>query len=129
MKKHMRTLEFIILSAELENLHPSENNTRTDRLEYMLNELRLPYKAIEGVYKGVSEASFLVVVKDESEIECVTDLGLKSFGQESILFRDFKGQASLVFNNGITQDIGTFTRTTEVSECYSIVGGQKWVCS
>lgn len=122
--------EFIILSAELSTEDNLENAIRTERLAMMLEDLHLPFKVIEGVYKGTSEVSFMVTVKNESEYETVKDLGLKTFGQESVLFRNLHGLAFLVYGNGKLESIGRFQQVNDVEkeESYSVVDGNFWVC-
>lgn len=141
MKKHMQLNEFIILSAELSTLSYSENLVRSLRLLDLLHDLKLPFKQIKGVYKGTSEVSFMVVVKDEAEIDTVTRLAFQSFNHESILFRDYKGNAKLIYSNGmtldakgqpsyLTQSIGKFKKVNSVEgeDAYSIVNGEHWLC-
>jgi hypothetical protein len=106
MKKHMLKREFIILSAELDTLSASENKTRTERLRSFLNDLRLPYKTMDGLYE---EDSFLVVVKDEIEIDCIIRLAFYTFSQKTILFRNYQGEASLLFDDGTTELLGKYT--------------------
>lgn len=120
--------EFIILSAELDTMSPRNNYQRTELLDSMLQELKFPYKQIQGCYKGSTEQSFMVIVKNEIEYEVVKDFAFKSFNQESILFRDYKGEASLLYQNGKTEVLGKFKQVDDVSnlDAYSVVNGEYW---
>lgn len=120
--------EFIILSAELDTTTVRSNFYRTELLEFMLQELKLPYKQIQGCYKGSTEQSFMVIVKDEAEYEVIRDFAFKSFNQESILFRDLYGSASLVFQDGTKEQLGKFKQVDNVDnlEAYSVVDGTYW---
>jgi hypothetical protein len=126
MASKLQLKEFIILSAELTT--SNHNDARTARLENMLVDLKLSYKRVEGVYKGTSEVSFMVIVKDEAEIQTITDLGLITFAQESVLFRDLHGNAKLVYKDG-EENIGTFKQVDDVInlDAYTIVNNNYWV--
>lgn len=119
--------EFIILSAELSVSDEWTNHLRSRRLEGMLIDLQLPYKKVGGVYKGVKEVSFMVIVKDEAEIQTVKDLGLVTFEQESVLFRNFKGNAKLIFKDETSVDLGKFKQGFSY-DAMTIVDGKAWVC-
>ncbi len=125
--------EFIILSAELSTLSINENRNRTVNLFKCLKELGFNFRPIEGCYKGATEISFMVIVKDEAEIETVKDLGLKSFKQDSILFRDYKGETSLIFNNSDIMSIGRFKQVDRSIalqyDAYSVVDNNYWIVS
>jgi len=120
--------EFIILSAELSTLSARNNHQRTELLDSMLQELELPYKQIQGCYKGSTEESFMVIFKNEEEFEAIKDFAFKSFDQESILVRDYKGEASLLYQNGKTEVLGKFKQVNDVSNlyAYSVVNGEYW---
>ena len=125
----MKLNEFIILSAELTRCNERENLLRTRRLEGMLIDLELPYKKVGGIYKGVKEVSFMVVVKDEAEIETVKDLGIVSFEQESVLFSDLLGGAKLIFKDGTKHELGRFKQVNTTNyDALTVVDGKAWVC-
>lgn len=123
--------EFIILSAELSTLGHKENNERSFRLFNCLKDLNINFKPVEGCYKGSSEISFLVIVKDEAEIEAIKDLGLKSFEQDSILFRDFKGNTELHFGSGAVESLGKFKKVPRHEavheDAFTIINKEHWI--
>lgn len=120
--------EFIILSAELSKFTPFDNFNRTIKLKNMLNDLDLPFTFCEGNYNGIRERGFMVIVKDETELEVIRDLGLMTFEQESVLFRDFKGNAKLLYRDGTSQELGKF-KQGESNEASTVVNGVSWVCT
>lgn len=130
-KKFMQKPEFIILSAELSNLTELENLRRTANLRSCLNDLKLSYKEVDGCYKGSTENSFMVIIPDEATFEVVRDLALKSFNQESILFRDYAGKARLEYQNGDTIELGSFKEVSKEQatseDAYTVVNGAYWV--
>lgn len=123
--------EFIILSAELDTLTELENNRRTANLASCLRELNLNHKVIEGCYKGSTEISFLVTFKNEDEYNTIKDFGLVNFSQDSILVRNYKGEASLVYGNGNTVSLGKFKQVSEEEatkqDAFSKVDGNYWI--
>ena len=131
MKNHMRKPEFIILSAELSSLTGGENTFRTRNLVACLVDLGVKYTPVTGCYEGVEEISFMVMTPDESTFEAVRDLGLKSFNQDSILFRDYTGEAALYYGNGDYQPLGTFKQVTKecafFQDAYTKVNGAYWI--
>ena len=131
MKQFMRKREFVILSAELEGNTVLGNLLATNNLESCLDDLGLQYKQVEGCYKGVSEVSFMVMTPCESTLEVVKDLGLKSFGQESVLFRGYDGRCVLYYGDGGIERLGTFKQVSQSealqNDAYTLVDGKYWI--
>lgn len=121
--------EFVILSAELDSRTFEGNRQATENLRNCLSELHLPYKQVKGMYKGVEEVSFMVIVRDEAEEQTVKNFAFQSFGQESVLFRDLYGKAYLEFSQGSKQELGRFTQVDNVEDidAYTQVDEQYWV--
>ena len=111
----------IILSAELSSKGERENIWRTEELADCLNELGIDFKRCEGVYKGVSEASFMLDWSADTE-EAVKEL-CSSFDQECYLVTDRNGGALLVYTDR-TEYIGVM-RASNVdpgTDAYTRVG-------
>jgi hypothetical protein len=111
----MNTVEqVVILSAELSSLSSEQNTRRTALLNDMISELRLPFKTAKGIYKGSEESSFVVVVRNEADIETLANFAFKSFGQESVLHQDSNQLARLIFATGETQEVGKLVQVSKM---------------
>ena len=117
--------QVVIMSAELSSLTAGENSRRTELLNDMITELRLPFKPAKGVYKGTSESSFVVVVNDQADIGTLAGFAFKSFGQESILHQDSNQLARLIFSDGKMETLGKLVQVpkelTKTLENYTIM--------
>lgn len=127
----MRKLIFdkvLIISAELSGLDQYENTRRNNNLRDCLEDLGVKYKEAVGFYKGVPELSFVVLPKNILEKIVVTDLALKKFQQESVLFQNNHGDAVLIYANGLTDNIGQLRKTDEIialrQDSYTYMDGE-----
>ena len=125
----MNTVEqVVILSGELSNLSSTENDRRTTLLNDMIAELRLPFKKATGVYKGSKENSFVVIVREQADIDTVTGFAFKSFGQESVLHQDSNQLARLIYANGKTEVVGKLEQVSkelaETLDNYTVMEGK-----
>ena len=98
--------QVVILSAELNTNSFEKNRQLTSNLEACLYDCNLSFKKATGSYKGQSEACFVVVMKQDSDLDILKDFAFKSFCQESILFQDSEGQCSLLFKEGSQESVG-----------------------
>jgi hypothetical protein len=118
--------QVVILSAELSTLPEQENARRTVLLNDMIAELRLPFKQATGVYKGSQEKCFVVVVREQADIDTLANFAFKSFSQESVLHQDSNQLARLIFSDGKTEVLGRLTQVskdlTETLDNYTILG-------
>ena len=105
--------QVVILSAELSTNTFEGNRQRTTTLEAMLQDIKLPFSKALGVYEGSEESSFVVVVKDELDIEVLRDFAFKNFGQESILIQDANQEAYLLYQDGTTQQLGRLVQVSK----------------
>lgn len=131
-RDNMNTFEqVIILSAELTTNTTKENERVTNLLEDCIKDIKLGYSKAQGFYKGVSENSFVVIVKDNDEIETLKDFAFKTFNQESILHQDANGVAYLVYKSDIAEILGRLRRTTRddatKQDNYTILKGEYYV--
>jgi hypothetical protein len=125
----MNTVEqVVILSAELSKLSSVENDRRTVLLNDMITELRLPFKSAKGVYKGSAENSFVVIVREQADIDTLTGFAFKAFGQESVLHQDANQLAQLIYANGKTETLGKLVQVpkelAETLDNYTIMEGK-----
>lgn len=96
----------IIISACLSNITNYDNGKRTRALKDMLRDLDIEHHEALGNYKGLLEDCFVVILKTIEEYQVVRDLAFHSFKQESILFQNTRGLASLVYPNGTREKLG-----------------------
>ena len=85
--------EFFILSASCSDFRDEDNALRTREMEDELRFSLLLYKKVQGVYKGVPEDSFLVVVDDTAGILELAN----SYNQESVLHVSPMREAALIY--------------------------------
>ena len=86
---------FYIISACTGN--PFTDSVQTAALERDLLKSGFEFKKVKGVYKGVSEDSFLVSVVDTPLEEAALKILARDFNQESILYVDGNRNATLIF--------------------------------
>lgn len=98
--------QVVILSGELSSLSSKENVRRTELLNDMLVELNFSFNSALGVYKGVAESSFVVLINDSADLETLKNFAFKSFNQESILHQDTNQEAFLIYQNGTMERLG-----------------------
>ena len=111
----MRQTQFtrvIILSAELDTLTPKDNRVRTKNLKNCLRDLEITPHGAVGAYKNSVEHIVIAFPKDELEADVITQLALRQFGQDSVLYRGMNGVASLFFSDGNTKELGTLVETS-----------------
>ena len=133
MRHHYR--EFIIMSAERENIAEHNNDIRTERLENILVELGINFKPIKGVYKDTKEFSFMCFLEPVKgfDVEFFERLA-KNFDQECILYRDKYNKCYLHYNSpdgktSWTEKLdGSFKQVSQSDvenlDAYSIIGGK-----
>jgi hypothetical protein len=110
----MNTVEqVVILSAELSKLSSAENDRRTVLLNDMIAELKLPFKSAKGVYKGSAENSFVVIVREQADIDTLTGFAFKAFGQESVLHQDSNQLARLIYADGKMETLGKLVQVSK----------------
>jgi hypothetical protein len=105
--------QLIILSAELKVLSDYDNAYRTDLLRKMLFDIGVPFNSVRGYYDGHSEASFLVEVKNNAQVEAIKGFAFNSFEQESILYQETSGLCSLLFSDGKIHKLGNMHEVKE----------------
>lgn len=103
----------VILSAELESNTTEENNRRTSNLEKCLDECNFYYGKAQGFYKGNLENSFVVVIRDNVELEALKSFAFLNFKQESILHQDSNGLSWLIYSDGREKKLGKLQRVDE----------------
>ncbi len=113
----------IIMSAERSNLSSEVNQHNTNALRHSLSVLGLYFETVKGIYKGVSEDSFMVMgVQSSSMLERLEGLAAL-FNQESILVVDQHSNAFLRFMDGGVVGIGKFGQVDSIDglDAYTIL--------
>jgi hypothetical protein len=117
----------VIISASLEFKTQLENNDRTLNLGKSLDDLNMNFTSSQGVYRGSSEQSFVVLPRNDEELQVLKDLAFNNFFQESILLRGYNGQAMLVYSDDTTEELGTIKQVSpkliEQLESYTVMNG------
>lgn len=105
--------QVVILSAENSTNTFEGNRQRTTTLEGMLEDIGLPFERATGVYKGQREASFVVIVRDETDIDILKGFAFNNFNQEAVLLQDANQEAHLIFRNGSSERLGRLEQVSE----------------
>jgi hypothetical protein len=79
----------------------------------MIAELKLPFKSAKGVYKGSAENSFVVIVREQADIDTLTGFAFKAFGQESVLHQDSNQLARLIYADGKMETLGKLVQVSK----------------
>lgn len=98
--------QVIILSAEHTSQTPEGNAIRTQTLSDCIEDIGLPFKQTLGVYNGVSEQTFVVLIRNQLDIDVLKDFAFKNFDQESVLYQDANREAYLFFRDGTISNLG-----------------------
>ncbi len=123
-KKHKE--QVIILSGELSTLTQEKNQRRTITLGACLESLDFTFKKVSGCYNGIKEVSFLVIPRNNTEIDILKGLAFTKFGQESVLYQDTTGHCFLEYPNDTSEKIGRFEEITNADNIqnYTIINGK-----
>ena len=118
----------VIISAELSAKEQYENNERTFNLGTCLKDLDMRFTPAQGMYKGVGERSFVVLPRNDEELQVLKDLAFKNFSQEAILFRDRDGEAVLIYVDELAKKVlGPIKQVNpkliEQLESYTVMNG------
>ena len=111
------------MSAELSTLSSFDNASRTESLRILLTNKGYNFTSVLGSYKGKLERSFLI---DASEDIVKPLQGVAGYyKQEAILVVNEDQKASLIYNNGKTEKIGTMTQVDLIDnqENWTLVNG------
>lgn len=93
----------LIFSAEDEHKTKQTNSQSTQRLQRLLDNMRIPYKKVIGSYKGQLEYSFITHAQYLPDLRYVI-YGL--FEQESILYIDKQNDCKLIFDDKADVKLG-----------------------
>ena len=124
------TQQVIILSAERSENSNEKNRQLTENLANCLDDLNISAQRAQGVTNGISETSFVAIVKNETEIEALKQLAFKptlcgGFGQDSVLHQDSNQEAYLLDKSGSSLRLGQLVQVNpkeiEVLENYTVL--------
>lgn len=118
-----------IISAERYNLTVEENKARTLAFVQEMLDLGLTFVAVQGVYKGTSEQSF--IVNAHGMPTGWIRRKMRELDQESILVIEKDNSATLVYADGAAESLGKFQRhrgSLDGLDAYTKIAGNAWVC-
>lgn len=120
------TKQVIILSANQNDNRHERNRQLHEILKACLDDCGFKYNEATGVYKGNEEASLVVLVNSEVQIETLKEFAFKSFNQESILYQDANQEAYLLYQDGTTEQLGVLQEVTDVKglDNYTVMNGK-----
>jgi hypothetical protein len=117
----------VIISAERQCFTSHENRHRTINLGECQQVLDINYTPSQESYKGSNKQSFVVLPRNDEELQVLKDLAFNNFFQESILFRDYNGQASLIYGDDTIEELGPIKQVSpkliEQLESYTVMNG------
>lgn len=117
----------VIISAELLINNDVENYITSDNLLKCLQDINMNFSKAVGLYKGVEERSFVVLPRNDEELQVLKDLAFNNFSQESILVRDYDGNAALTYWDGTVKELGPIKQVNpkliEQLESYTVMNG------
>jgi len=123
----------IIFSVFQKDVSEDANYMNTIKVESMLKRTNIPFKAVQGVYKGTKEESFIIDLK---YINAAMELA-RHYNQESILVIDANSNATLKYMPvtvesdsylGIFQEVLESTAKTLDAYTYDIETGTYYAC-
>lgn len=120
----------VILSAEQASNRVEKNRQLTENLRNCLIDCNFNFKEAQGVYKNDFEDSFVVIVKNQADIDTLKDFAFKNFNQESILHVDSNQEAYLVYPDkeerlGILEQVSK--EVAESRDSYTVLHGKYYV--
>lgn len=107
----MRTLSksTLIFSAYLGIRTPGQNFEEHQNLKNWLRVMNIPFRELQGKYKGAEELSIQV----SSDHRRVAEMVLRDYTQESYLELYYDGFAELVFQDGGREKLGYLKQVTK----------------
>jgi hypothetical protein len=114
----MRSLDLnkqvIIFSAFRSELSDAVNDARHSKAIELLSFNGIRSKQVQGVYKGISEASIVTVIGNDAQRDLVMQVA-REYNQESILILDADTRNARLYylDNGQSESIGTFQVVSE----------------
>lgn len=119
--------QFALISAELKELSPHENEARTNQLKLMLNQSKFNFVEGKGHYNNHNETTFYVELPKVDDIERIEMIGLDRFQQECVAIQYPDGHTRLHYPNEV-QHIGKIRQVTEEvarsKDAYSVFKGK-----
>ena len=120
----------VIISAELENVQLAVNEINTAHLERDLINTGLHCMPAIGCYKGVKEASFVVLCNNLHDVMRIECLGMQKYKQDSVLIIDTLTSVVMLKYADECLAIGrnlVQVENTEGLEAYTIINDEIWM--
>jgi hypothetical protein len=117
----------IIMSAYRAELTTKQNEARHTRLRVDIRSIGGEMVDATGYYKGIQEGSLVVTGLGPESLQVVA----RKYNQESILVVGANSDASLLFDDGSTYELGKFRQVSESDvegkDAYTIVEGRFYI--
>jgi hypothetical protein len=106
--------QVIILTAESKNNTFEGNRQRTENLKGCLQDINISFNTATGVFNnGAEETSIVAIVKNEADIQAVSDFAFKNFDQDAVLHQDANQEARLLNKDGTILALGRLQQVTK----------------
>jgi len=105
--------QVVIISAQRSDLSQDLNERLNLLLGDCLNDLNLNFKQGIGHYKDERALNYVVIVKNNDEVEALMKYAFENFNQESIFHQDVNGLCQLIYKDGKKDQLGKLRVVTE----------------
>lgn len=115
---------FVVISADRATYSAELNAQRRDMFEHQLAARELDFKRVQGVWKGIPEVSYIVLIPEPGDEHNALRLA-RRYGQESALYVDANRHATLLALNAedggpdIKEQVG-LGQWSPVSKAYAL---------
>lgn len=113
----------VIVSADLAGIDPAQNMQRTMHMEKFLLHNGYEFKKVVGCYKGVKEASFVVIINTVERLETIKKKAIEDFNQYCILLLNQDRTGMLLYAGNRTEQLpGTLQQVSSIEglDAYTI---------
>lgn len=131
---------FVIITSDRADLGEQLNAARRDTFEHQLTQRNLDFKRVSGVYRGVAEVSYVVLLDHDGDEHNALRLA-RHYGQETALHVDSNRAASMLFlrpevggpDVGQTESLGMWAAVPEdvakAQDAYTVSDGLYYVAN
>lgn len=123
----MNTYQQVVIMSVSKQLCDVIDIASTKDFARYLDSNKFSYNEAQGMYKGTSERSFVILIDSDYELELLKAIAMK-YNQESILYQDSNGISQLLFTDGsdsmVTLGKLRQTETIDNLEAYTILKGK-----
>lgn len=122
--------QIVIFSVERSNLSKEENAVNTRVVNRLLKDNDFNFMTCKGVFQGVSEDSFAVILDNYSQVQVLHELS-RVYNQDCILYLDANNVGYLYHNNGNVDRIGKSRQVSKdiamTKDAYTIINNNYYL--